>query len=73
MNTDTLTRRGFLKIGVALVGSVMLAKYIEPVLVLPKARHDWVQQLSDFYIVRVPEGKTFAHEALDMPVLFIMG
>jgi hypothetical protein len=35
--------------------------------------HDWIEDKGDYCIVRVPDFKTFAHEAISKPVIFILG
>lgn len=68
-----IERRGFLKVATMMVGSVLVAKYIEPVIELIKPeKHTWIEDKGDFYIVRVPEYKTFAKEVLDKPTIFLM-
>jgi hypothetical protein len=34
---------------------------------------DWVEERNGFYIVRVPDFKTFANETLDKPTIFLLG
>jgi hypothetical protein len=68
-----IERRGFLKVATMMVGSVLVAKYIEPAIELIKPeKHTWIEDKGDFYIVRVPEYKTFAKEILDKPTIFLM-
>jgi len=68
-----IERRGFLKVGTALVGGVVLAKYVEPILAALPERHEWIEDRGDFLIVRVPDYKTFAKERLEKPTIFLMG
>lgn len=67
-------RRSFLKTGTTLVGGVLLTKYIEPIVPIAELKkHEWVEDKGDFYIVRVPDSKTFANELLDKPTIFLLG
>lgn len=68
-----IERRGFLKLGAALIGAMTLAKYAEPVVAVAETHHDWIEDKGDYCIVRVPDFKTFAHEAISKPVIFILG
>lgn len=68
-----IERRGFLKLGAALIGALTLAKYAEPVVAVADHHHDWIEDKGDYLIVRVPDFKTFAHEAISKPVIFILG
>lgn len=68
-----IERRGFLKVGTALAGGVVLAKYAEPILAALPERHEWIEDRGDFLIVRVPDYKTFARERLEKPTIFLMG
>jgi hypothetical protein len=69
MNT---TRRTFLRLTGAAAGALVIAKYAEPLAVL--ADHGpWVEDKGDFYIVRVPDFKTFANEHLEKPTIFLLG
>lgn len=68
-----IERRGFLKLGAALIGALTLAKYAEPVVALADTHHDWIEDKGDYCIVRVPDFRTFAHEAISKPVIFILG
>jgi hypothetical protein len=64
-----LQRRGFLKVVSALAAATGLVRYIETPILMPN-KHEWIEDMGDYYIVRVPEGKTFANERLDKPTLF---
>ena len=67
-------RRSFLKTGTTLVGGVLLTKYIEPIVPIAELKkHEWIEDKGDFYIVRVPDSKTFANEMLDKPTIFLLG
>lgn len=67
-------RRSFLKTGTTLVGGVLLTKYIEPIVPIAELnKHEWIEDKGDFYIVRVPDSKTFAKEILDKPTIFLLG
>lgn len=65
-------RRGFLKLGTAIVGSLAIIHYAEPIIKLTK-HHQWVEDKGDFLIVRVPDFKSFANETLNKPTVFLMG
>lgn len=67
------TRRGFLKLLGAVAASVGIVKYAEPLLSIPQAGHDWIEDRGDFYIVRVPDFKEFARETLEKPTIFLLG
>ena len=64
-----LLRRAFLK----LAGASAVAAYAEPMIALESARHEWVEDRGDFYLIRVPDFKTFARESLDKPTILILG
>lgn len=70
---STQNRRGFLKIATSLVGALSIAKYSEPLFAIPNAYKDWIEDKGDFFIVRVPDFKSFANELLAKPVIFLMG
>ena len=73
MNYPTLDRRGFLKAGTALIGGVVLARYVEP-LNLPNQEHkDWVTDKGDYYVIRVPDNKGMRKELFDKPVIMTLG
>jgi hypothetical protein len=69
----SIERRGFLKLGAALVGALVLTRYAEPVVAVADTHHDWVEDKGDYVIVRVPDFKTFANEVISKPVIFILG
>jgi len=69
----SLNRRTFAKIGTALAGSLVLAKYAEPLALVPNEYRDWIEDRGDFFIVRVPDYKTFARETLNKPTIILMG
>lgn len=68
-----IERRGFLKLGAALIGALTVAKYAEPVVAVADTNFDWIEDKGDYCIVRVPDFKTFAHEVISKPVIFILG
>ncbi len=68
-----IERRGFLKLGAALIGALTLTKYAEPLVAVADTHHDWIEDKGDYCIIRVPDFKTFAHEAISKPVIFILG
>lgn len=61
-------RRGFLKLAAALG----LVHYAQPLLAT-KPLHDWVDDRGDFYVVKVPEGKSMSHEVFSKPTIFQLG
>lgn len=67
-------RRAFMKMaGVAgLAAAAPITLYSQP-LVRVTNSHEWIEDRGDFYIVRVPDGKTFAEEALEKPTIIQMG
>lgn len=68
-----IERRGFLKVATMMVGSLLVAKYIEPIIqIVTPEKHSWIEDKGDFYIVRVPKNKIFANEHLDKPTIFLM-
>jgi hypothetical protein len=67
-----LTKRGFLKVAGGVAGALGLQLYSEPLIAIPK-RHEWIEDRGDFYIVRVPSGKSFVNEHLDKPTIFQAG
>lgn len=69
----SILRRSFLKIGTAIVGGLTIAKYIEPMEKIENTYKDWIEERNGFYIVRVPDFKTFEKEHLNMPTIFLMG
>lgn len=66
-----IQRRTFLKVASSTVGAMVVHKYAEPFEVLPE--NDWITDRGDFYIVRVPDFKTFKNELLNKPTIFILG
>jgi len=73
-----LLRRTFLKAsaGVALAAAAMskgLTLLDEPELLIADSHKDWIEDKGDFYIVRVPDYKTFARETLDKPTILLLG
>ena len=68
-----IERRGFLKLGAALIGALTLTKYAEPLVTVADTHHDWIEDKGDYLIVRVPDFKTFANEVISKPVIFILG
>lgn len=67
------SRRTFLKIGSILTGGLVLSKYTEPIVeIVEPYRHRWVEDMGDFYIVRVPDSKSFSNELLDKPTIFLL-
>jgi hypothetical protein len=68
-----IERRGFLKLGAALIGALTLAKYAEPMVAVTDTHHDWIEDKGDYMIVRVPDFKSFANEFIAKPVIFILG
>ena len=66
------TRRGFLKIGAAILGSIGIVRYSEPLIEIARS-HKWIEDKGDFVIVRVPDFKSFANETINKPAIFIMG
>lgn len=68
-----LSRRGFLKVGVASVAGVLLAKYAEPVMSILDNKGDWITDKGDYYILRIPDFKSFANHKFDKPLIVVMG
>lgn len=77
-----ITRRGFLRVlsGASAVIAITstarsLMLYDEQDLERPISLRyrDWVEDRGDFYVVRVPSGKSFAKEFLNKPVVMILG
>jgi hypothetical protein len=68
-----IERRGFLRLGAALVGALTLAKYSEPLIVVQDEHHEWIEDKGDYVIVRVPDFKTFANEVISKPAIFLLG
>jgi len=68
-----IARRGFLQIATMLIGGVAIGKFIEPEIAIAKTHKDWIEDRGGFYIVRVPDFKTFSRERLDKPTIFLLG
>lgn len=66
-------RRGFLKIGMHLLGALQLIKYSEPIVAIDESKNDWIEDKGDFCIVKVPDFKTIAREVIDKPTILILG
>lgn len=71
MSTNA-TRRGFLKLGTAVIGGMAITRYAEPIIQLAD-RLEWVEDKGDYCIIRVPDFKTFANESITKPAIFILG
>jgi len=67
-----LCRRGFLKLATTMIGGIAVAQYSMPVVELPQL-HEWVTDMGDYYVVRIPAFRTFANEKLDKPSVFLFG
>ena len=61
-----------MKLGLVAVGSLIVAKYAEPIVDTPEIKK-WIEDRGDFVIVRIPDFKTFANEVINKPAIFIMG
>ena len=70
---SSLLRRSFLKLAAAVTGGVVITKYLEPMELLDDEAKDWIEERNGFYIVRVPDFKTFSNETLDKPTIFLLG
>lgn len=70
--SSQIIRRGFLKLMGAAGAAVALARYSEPVIAMPACK-DWIEDKGDYYIVRVPDFKTFVNVKLDKPAIFGLG
>lgn len=72
-----LNKRGFLKIASALVGGLTFSKYTNAELLVPEKNvsvfQDWIEDRGDFYVVRVPDFKSFSNEILNKPTVFLAG
>jgi hypothetical protein len=68
-----MLRRTFLKTASAVIGGVLVSKYLEPMFNLADVHKDWIEDKGDFYIVRVPDNSIFKNEKLDKPVIFVTG
>lgn len=76
MTTHNIHRRSFLRIGAAAAGVLMLPVYAEPEGNEPieeSAQKNWVDDRGSFYLVRVPDEKTFSREMFDKPTIFLLG
>lgn len=67
-----LTKRGFLKLGAALVGGVSLMRYAEPAIALPEPQ-EWIEDRGDFFIIRIPDGKELVNELIAKPAIILLG
>lgn len=67
-----IERRGFLKVLGAIAASTGIIHYAEAKVLMPE-QGSWIEDKGDYYIVRIPDGKTFAHETLDKPTIFGFG
>lgn len=67
------TRRAFLRALGAAAAAIGITRYAEPELLIPDVHHDWIEDRGDFYVVRVPDFKTFANETLNKPTIFLLG
>jgi len=45
----------------------------EPELLIADSHKDWIEDKGEFYIVRVPDYKTFARETLNKPTILLLG
>lgn len=68
-----LSRRGFLKVGVASVAGTLLTKYTEPLVRLAYNKSDWITDKGDYYILQIPESKSFSNMEFDKPLIVVMG
>lgn len=66
------TRRTFLKLAAATATALDITRYAEPLQKIA-SKGEWVEDRGDFYVVRVPDFKTFARETLDKPTIFLLG
>ena len=67
-----IARRGFLKVLGAIAASTGIIHYAEAKVLMPE-QGSWIEDKGDYYIVRIPDGKTFARETLDKPTIFGFG
>jgi hypothetical protein len=65
-------RRTFLKLATATVGGAIITTYSEPYAFI-KDKSGWITDKGDYYIVRVPDYKSFAGETMDKNTIFILG
>lgn len=79
MNFPNLSRRGFIAAASALAATVSAAMSLPPGIKLlnetdneepVNLSKDWITDKGDYYIVHVPEGKTFSGEMLDKSTVF---
>lgn len=79
MNFPNLTRRGFVAAASAMAASIAAAMSLPPGVKLlnetdneepVNLSKDWITDKGDYYIVHVPEGKTFRNELLDKSTIF---
>jgi hypothetical protein len=67
-----MKRRGFIKIGAAILGSIGIVRYSEPLIEIAQS-HEWIEDKGDFVIVLVPDFKSFVNETINKPAIFIIG
>ena len=67
-----MLRRGFLKM-VGAVAALGVTKYAEPMVPVAPEYRDWIEDRGDFFILRVPDFKSFAGEVLNKPSLILLG
>lgn len=72
MNMMNITKRGFIKLGTSLIAGVSVARFSE-IIIDVKPLHEWIEDRGDFYIVRIPDFKTFSKEILDKPTMLLFG
>lgn len=81
MNFPNLSRRGFIAAASALAATVSAAMSLPPGIKLlnetdneepVNLSKEWITDKGDYYIVHVPEGKTFSGEMLDKSTVFYM-
>lgn len=72
-----LNKRGFLKIASALVGGLTLSKYTNAEFFVSEKKvsafQDWIEDRGDFYVVTIPDFKSFSNEILNKPTVFLAG
>ena len=66
------TRRTFLALAGAAAASPLVT-YAEPLLLVPDTHRGWIEDKGEYFIVRVPAGKTFSRETFTKPVILLMG
>jgi hypothetical protein len=69
---SNIARRGFLKVGAAILGGLAITRYSEPIIQIVE-KNEWIEDKGDYVIIRVPDFKTFANETIAKPAIFIMG